>query len=127
MELKSEHEKLSGYFNMDNGTGKIRGIYLQGNEGVRPIFEAYMKPFEYLGATTISTRNTGGTDHLSFNWAGLPGFQFIQDSIHYSTRTHHSNMDDYDHLIPEDMIQAATIEAAFIYQAAMRDERIPRK
>ncbi len=126
MELKSEHEKLSGYFNLDNGTGKIRGIYLQGNEGVRPIFEAYMKPFEYLGATTVSTRNTGGTDHLSFNWAGLPGFQFIQDSIEYGTRTHHTNMDVSEYVVEGDLKQASVVIATFVYHTAMRDEKLPR-
>lgn len=126
MELKSEHEKLSGYFNLDNGTGKIRGIYLQGNEGVRPIFEAYMKPFEYLGATTLSARNTGGTDHLSFNWAGLPGFQFIQDPIEYGTRTHHTNMDVSEYVVEGDMKQASVVIATFVYHTAMRDEKLPR-
>lgn len=126
MELKGEHEKLSGYFNMDNGTGKIRGIYLQGNEGVRPVFEAYLKPFHYLGATTVSTSNTGGTDHLSFNWAGLPGFQFIQDPIEYGTRTHHTNVDVSEYVIEDDLKQAAVVIATFVYHTAMRDEKLPR-
>src|SRR5205085_4205221 len=93
MELKPAHAKLSGYFNLDNGTGAIRGVYLQGNEAVAPIFSAWMEPFKNLGMTTVSIRNTGGTDHVSFDTAGVPGFQFIQDEIEYDARTHHSNMD----------------------------------
>ena len=126
MALKDEHEKLSAYFNMDNGTGKIRGIYLQGNEAVRPIFEAYLKPFHYLGATTITTRNTTGTDHLPFDWVGLPGFQFIQDPIEYGTRTHHTNMDVSEYVIEDDLKQAAVIIATFVYHTAMRDGKFPR-
>ncbi len=93
IELKPAAEKFSVYFNMDNGTGKYRGVYLQGNEAVRPIFRAWMKPFEKMGASTLTLRNTSGTDHLSFDAIGLPGFQFIQDPIEYSTRTHHTSMD----------------------------------
>ncbi len=125
--LKPAHEKFSVYFNLDNGGGKIRGIYLQGNEAVAPIFRAWLAPFHDLGAATLSLRNTGGTDHLSFDAVGLPGFQFIQDHLAYGTRTHHSNMDVFDHVIEEDLRQAATIIAAFAYHAAERDERIPRK
>ena len=127
MQLLPEHEKLSGYFNIDNGTGKIRGIYLQGNEACRPIFTQWLAPFADLGATTVTISNTGGTDHQSFDGVGLPGFQFIQDPIEYDTRTHHSNMDVYDHLLPDDLKQIATIVAAFAYQAAQRDEKLPRK
>lgn len=127
MQLLPEHEKLSGYFNIDNGTGKIRGIYLQGNEACRPIFTQWLAPFADLGATTVTISNTGGTDHQSFDAVGLPGFQFIQDPIEYDTRTHHSNMDVYDHLLPDDLKQIATIVAAFAYQAAQRDEKLPRK
>lgn len=127
MKFTDQHEKFSVYFNMDNGTGKYRGVYLQGNEAARAIFEAWLKPFHDLGATTITSSNTGGTDHLSFDAIGLPGFQFIQDPIEYSTRTHHTNVDNYDHLIADDLKQAATITAAFIYNAAMRDEKMPRK
>ena len=122
-----EHANFSGYFNIDNGTGRIRGVYLQGNANVGPVFQAWLDSLGFPEAQTITINNTGGTDHQSFDRQGLPGFQFVQDRIHYSTRTHHSNMDDYDHIIPEDMIQAATIEAAFVYQAAMRDEKLPRK
>ncbi|MBO0860784.1 MAG: M20/M25/M40 family metallo-hydrolase [Chloracidobacterium sp.] len=125
--LKPEHEKFSAYFNLDNGTGKIRGVYLQGNEAVRPIFRAWLEPFRDLGASTLTSRNTGGTDHLSFDAVGLPGFQFIQDEVEYSSRTHHSNMDVYDRIQADDMKQAAVIIASFVYNAAMRDEKLPRK
>lgn len=125
--LKPAHEKFSAYFNLDNGTGKIRGVYMQGNEAVRPIFRVWLEPFRDLGAVTLTSRNTGGTDHLSFDAAGLPGFQFIQDEIEYDTRTHHSNMDVYDRIQAEDMKQASVIIAGFIYNAAMRDEKLPRK
>ena len=133
---KAEYEKLSGYFNLDNGTGKIRGVYLQGNEGVRPLFRQWLMPFRdrpddknapVWAATTLSISNTGGTDHLSFDAIGLPGFQFIQDEIEYDTRTHHSNQDVFDRIQAADMKQAATIMAAFVYNAAMRDEKLPRK
>ena len=124
---KPAYEKFSGYFNLDNGTGRIRGVYLQGNEGVRPIFRQWLQPFGDLGAQTLSIANTGGTDHLAFDGIGLPGFQFIQDQIEYSTRTHHSTQDVYDRILPDDMKQAATIMAAFVYQTAMRDEKLPRK
>jgi carboxypeptidase Q len=125
--VKPEQAKVSAYFNVDNGSGKIRGIYLQENEAVAPIFEAWMKPFHDLGMTTLTMRNTGGTDHVSFNSVGIPGFQFIQDPLEYETRTHHSNMDVYDRLQPEDLKQAAVIVAGFVYDAAMRDQMLPRK
>jgi len=124
---KPDYEKLSAYFNLDNGTGKIRGVYLQGNESVRPLFRQWLAPFRDMGATTLSISNTGGTDHLSFDAIGLPGFQFIQDEIEYDTRTHHSNQDVFDRIQADDMKQAATIMAAFVYQTAMRDEKLPRK
>ena len=127
MKLLAEHGKLSVYFNVDNGSGKIRGIYLQQNEAARSIFQQWFTPFNDLGAKTVTISNTGGTDHLSFDAVGLPGFQFIQDPLEYDTRNHHSNMDVYDHLQEEDLKQAATIVAAFVYDAAMRDEKIPRK
>ena len=127
MQLLPAHEKLSTYFNLDNGTGKIRGIYLQGNEAVRDIFASWLQPFNDSGAKTITISNTGGTDHLSFDAVGLPGFQFIQDEIEYDTRTHHSNMDSYDHLIEADLKHSAAVVAAFIYNAAQRDEKLPRK
>ena len=125
--LKPEYDKFSSYFNIDNGTGKVRGIYLQGNDKVRDIFAQWLQPFNDLGATTITISNTGGTDHQSFDRVGLPGFQFIQDPIEYDTRTHHTNMDTYDHLIADDLKQIATIVCSFVYDAAMRDEKLPRK
>lgn len=124
---KPEYEKFSAYFNLDNGTGKIRGVYLQGNEAVRPLFRQWLAPFREMGAATLSISNTGGTDHLSFDAIGLPGFQFIQDEIEYDSRTHHSNQDVFDRIQADDMKEAATIMAAFIYSAAMRDEKLPRK
>jgi hypothetical protein len=124
---KPNYDKLSAYFNLDNGTGRIRGVYLQGNEGVRPIFRQWLQSFRDLGASTLSISNTGGTDHLSFDGIGLPGFQFIQDEIEYDTRTHHSNQDVFDRIQADDMKQAATIMAAFVYQTAMRDQTLPRK
>lgn len=127
MELKPEHAKLAAYFNLDNGSGKIRGIYLQENDMVRPIFEQWLRPFEDLGAETIAIRNTGGTDHQSFDEVGLPGFQFIQDPLDYDTRTHHSNIDVYDHLEISDLMQAAAIFASFVYHAANREEMLPRE
>ncbi|HZS10268.1 MAG TPA: M20/M25/M40 family metallo-hydrolase [Blastocatellia bacterium] len=125
--LKPEHAKLAAYFNLDNGTGKIRGVYLQGNDAVRPIFRAWLAPFKEMGASTLTISNTGGTDHLSFDAVGLPGFQFIQDEVEYDTRTHHSNMDVYDRIQADDMKQASVIIASFVYNAAMRDEKLPRK
>src|SRR5437016_7505593 len=122
-----EYEKFSGYFNLDNGTGKIRGVYLQGNEAVRPIFRDWLMAFRDMGASTITISNTGGTDHQSFDGIGVPGFQFIQDEIEYDTRTHHSNQDVFDRVQADDMKQAATIMAAFVYNTAMRDEKLPRK
>ncbi|MEO8371970.1 MAG: M20/M25/M40 family metallo-hydrolase [Candidatus Solibacter sp.] len=127
MKPTSEHEKLAGYWNIDNGTGKIRGIYLQGNEMVRPIFEKWLEPFKDLGANTITIRNTGGTDHQAFDGVGLPGFQFIQDTMDYNTRTHHSNMDTYDRIQASDMLQMTTIEASMVYLTAVRPEKLPRK
>lgn len=127
MKLKPAHEKFNVYFNLDNGTGRINGIYLQENEGARDIMKKWLTPFEDLGATTITAENTGGTDHLSFDGVGLPGFQFIQDEVEYNSRTHHSNMDSYDHLVEEDLKQAATVVAGLIYQAAMSDQKVPRK
>jgi carboxypeptidase Q len=125
--LKAEHEKFSGYFNIDNGGGALRGVYLQGNDMMRPIFQSWLEPFRDYGATTITIRNTGGTDHQSFDAVGLPGFQFIQDPLDYGTRTHHTNMDVYDRLVPADMMQASAIVAAIAYHAATRDELLPRK
>jgi carboxypeptidase Q len=127
MKLMPEQQNISAYYNLDNGTGKIRGIYLQGNEAVRPLFTNWLQPFIGDGASTVTINNTGGTDHLAFDAVGVPGFQFIQDPIEYDTRTHHTNMDTYDHLVPEDLKQASVIVASFVYNTAMRDEKIPRK
>jgi hypothetical protein len=125
--LKPEAEKFCVYFNNDNGTGEVRGIYLQGQESLRSLFRSWLAPFGSMGASTITARNTGGTDHLSFTEIGLPGYQFIQDEIEYDTRTHHSNMDVYERVQEGDLKQAATIMAAFAYNAAMRDEKFPRR
>ncbi|HWZ17120.1 MAG TPA: M20/M25/M40 family metallo-hydrolase [Mucilaginibacter sp.] len=127
MELKPEQSRLSAYYNLDNGTGKIRGIYLQGDSAAAPIFKAWLEPFKDLGANTLTIRNTGSTDHVSFDAVGIPGFQFIQDGLDYGTRTHHSNQDTYDKLSEDDLKQAATIVASFVYNTAQRDEMIPRK
>ena len=124
---KAEWDKVSAYYNLDNGTGKIRGIYLQGNEAVGPIFADWLKPFKDLGASTVTIRNTGSTDHVSFDAVGVPGFQFIQDVIEYDTRTHHSNQDLFDHVQGDDLKQASVIMASFLYNTAMRDEMLPRK
>lgn len=121
------HEKFSCYFNIDNGTGKVRGIYAQGNTAAAAYFKEWLAPFSALGATTVTLGNTGSTDHISFDAAGLPGFQFIQDPIEYSTRTHHTTMDSYDHLIEDDLKQISTIVAAFVYQAATMEGKMPRK
>ena len=126
MVLKPEHAKLSAYFNLDNGTGKIRGVCLQGNENVRPIFDAWLRPFRALGASTLAIQKVGGTDHLDFSHVGLPAFQFIQDPIDYETRTHHTNMDTVEAVLESDLQQAAVVVASFVYHAAMRDERLPR-
>jgi carboxypeptidase Q len=127
MRLKPEHAKLSAYFNMDNGSGAIRGVYLQGNESVRPVFSAWMEPLKSLGMTLLTIRGTGGTDHLSFDRVGLPGFQFVQDRLEYDTVSHHTNMDVYERVQVEDMMKNAVILASFAYQAANRDDLLPRK
>jgi len=127
MRVTSQHGKLSGYFNLDNGSGKIRGVYLQGHEAMRPIFESWLAPFRDMGVTTVSIRNTGGTDHLSFAAVGLPGFQFIQDPLDYGTITHHSDMDTWDHAVPEDLMQASAVIATVVYQTATRKEMLPRR
>jgi carboxypeptidase Q len=127
MALKPEHATLAAYFNLDNGSGRIRGVNLQGNEAVRPIFEAWLRPFNYLGATTLTTLNTGGTDHMAFDAVGLPGFQFIQDPLNYDSKVHHTNFDVYEEALPDDLKQASAIMASFVYHAAMRDGMLPRK
>jgi hypothetical protein len=124
---KPEYEKLSAYYNLDNGTGRIRGVYMQGNEAVRPLFRRWLAPFADMGAQTLTLANTGSTDHVSFDDIGLPGFQFIQDTIDYGTRTHHSTQDTFERIQEDDMKQAATIMAAFVYQTAMLDQKLPRK
>lgn len=123
----AEYDKLSSYFNIDNGTGKIRGVYMQGNDKVRSIFRTWLAPFKEMGANTLTLSNTGGTDHLAFDAIGLPGFQFIQDAVEYDTRTHHSNMDVFDRIQADDMKQMSIILAMFVYQSAMMDEKMPRK
>lgn len=120
-------EKISAYYNLDNGTGQIRGVFTQGNAAVMPLFRAWLEPFKDLEATTLTLSNTGGTDHLSFDRLNIPGFQFIQDPVAYSTRTHHSNMDNFDHLVASDLQQAATIIASFVWNTAQRTEKLPRK
>ena len=127
MKLTPDQAKVSAYYNLDNGTGRIRGIYLQGNQDARALFTGWLQPFADMGASTVTINNTGGTDHLSFDAVGIPGFQFIQDPIEYDTRTHHTNMDTYDHLVPEDLKQAATIVAAFVFNTAQQQEMVPRK
>jgi Zn-dependent M28 family amino/carboxypeptidase len=121
-----EAAKVSAYFNLDNGSGRIRGVHLQGNERVRPVFEAWLAPFADLGASTLTIKNTGGTDHMPFAAVGIPGFQFIQDPLDYESRRHHTNLDVYEAASPEDLRQAAVIMASFVYHAAMRDEMVPR-
>ena len=127
IQTKPEWKTLDAYYNVDNGSGKARGVYLQGNAAVEPIFRQWIAPLKDLGVTTITMRNTGGTDHLSFDAVGLPGFQFIQDPLDYESRSHHSNMDTYERLQSGDLAQLATVEAIFVYNTAMRDEMIPRK
>jgi carboxypeptidase Q len=125
--LKPEHDKLSVYFNLDHGTGVIRGVYTEGNAAVRPIFKAWMEPLSDLGISMTTARGTGDTDHVSFDEVGLPAFQFVQDPIEYFTLSHHSNMDVYDRVLPEDVKRNAVIVASFAYQAANRDDLLPRK
>lgn len=124
---KPEHAQIAGYFNLDNGTGKIRGVYLQGNEACAPIFRSWLRPFHEHGASTLTLDDTGGTDHLAFHGVGVPGFQFIQDPVSYDTRTHHSNMDVWDHAVADDLKQAAVVMATFVWQTAQRDARLPRQ
>jgi len=125
--LRPEHRQLDAYFNVDNGSGRIRGIYAQGNAAAKPIFEAWLAPLADLGADTVTLRHTGATDHVSFDRVGLPGFQFIQDGLDYESRTHHTNLDVYDRARAKDLEQAAVVLAAFLYDAAMRPEPLPRK
>jgi carboxypeptidase Q len=125
--FKPEHANLSAYFNLDNGAGKIRGIYAQENSAVVPLFENWIAPLKDLGVTTVTQRSTGSTDHVPFDDVGLPGFQFIQDPLYYNARTHHSNMDGREQVTREDLMQSSVVLAWFVYNAAMRDEMLPRK
>lgn len=127
IKLTPAGEKFSVYFNMDNGTGKYRGVYMQGNQNAQPVFRSWMKPFEKMGMNTLTLQNTSGTDHLSYDGIGLPGFQFIQDPIEYFTRTHHTSMDVYDKAIEADLKHNAVVTAAFAWLAANRDEKFPKK
>ena len=127
LQKKRDYDRFAAYFNMDNGSGRFRGIHAQENLAVMPIFKAWLEPFHDVGATTVVTRNTGSTDHVSFDRVGLPGFQFIQDRLDYFSNVHHSHLDTWDHAEPEDLKQAAAIVASFVYHAAMREERLPRK
>jgi hypothetical protein len=125
--LKPEQEKVSAYYNMDNGSGRFRGVYMQSNEGVRPIFRAWLQAFGDPDAQTLTIRDTGGTDHLSFDAAGIPGFQFLQDPLAYFAKTWHTHLDVYDHLDPDDLQQAAAMMAVFAHHTAEREELLPRK
>ena len=125
--VKPEQKLVSAYYNIDNGSGKLRGVYLQQNAAIQPIFAQWIEPIKDLGVTTLTMRDTGGTDHLSFDAVGIPGFQFIQDPLDYHTRTAHTNMDVYERLQPDDLKQAAVVEAIFVYNTAMRDQMLPRK
>ena len=126
-DVKPAYDDFSAYFNLDNGTGRVHGVWLQGNLAVKPIFEQWMTMLDDLGMDTLGPRSVGGTDHGSFDAVGLPGFQFMQDRLEYNSRTHHSNMDFYDRVQAEDVIQQAVVAAVFTYNAAMRDEKLPRK
>lgn len=127
MDLLPGHEQVSAYYNLDNGAGRIRGVWLQGNEAAAPLFQAWMRGLADLGVTTIGRRSTRGTDHVSFDAVGLPAFQFLQDRLEYNSRTHHSNMDVYDRVQRDDLLQMAVVAATFAYRTAMLDERLPRK
>jgi carboxypeptidase Q len=127
MTLKPEHAKVTAVFNSDNGSGRVRGVWMQGNLAVHPIFEQWIAPLKDLGVSMLGPRSVTSTDHLSFDNAGIPAFQFLVDRLEYNSRTHHSNMDTFDRVQRDDMIQQATVIAVFAYNAAMRDERLPRK
>ncbi len=127
IETLKGHDTISAYFNTDYGTGRFRGVYAQENAGVVPIFKAWLEPFADLGADNVTMETAGGTDHLAFDSVGIPAFQFIQDGMDYMGRTHHTNVDTYDHLDPEDLKQSAVILASFLWHAANRVEMMPRK
>jgi Zn-dependent M28 family amino/carboxypeptidase len=127
-EFKPDYEKFDAYFNFDYGTGRIRGIFLQGNEAARPVFRPLLLPFKDLGASTLSIAGVGSTDHMSFDEIGLPGFQWIRDYMEGdNTRAPHTNMDTYDHILGDDLKQSAAVAAFVIYGLAMSEERVPRK
>jgi carboxypeptidase Q len=127
LRLEAEHPRLSAYFNLDNGGGRIRGIYTQGNVAVAPIFRAWLEPLADLGASTVTNESTGSTDHVPFDRVGVPAFQFVQDPLDYATRTHHTDLDTYERLRREDLVQASIVMAAFLWDAAQRDAMLPRK
>jgi hypothetical protein len=127
MKLLPEQSKVSAYYNVDNGTGKVRGIYLQNNDAAGPIFKEWFTAIGDSTALTVAHANTGSTDHFTLDGVGIPAFQFIQDPIEYLNRTHHTNMDVYDHLSIPDLQQAATMMAIFVFNTAQRDQQIPRK
>jgi Zn-dependent M28 family amino/carboxypeptidase len=127
LNLQPAQKLVTAYFNLDNGSGRIRGVYLQGNSAIEPIFAQWMQPLKALGVTTLAHENENGTDHLSFDAVGIPGFEFVQDPLDYHTRRHHSSMDVFEGLVPGDLQQAAVVEAIFVYNAAMRDQMLPRK
>jgi carboxypeptidase Q len=127
MQRTAQYPKLSGYFNLDNGSGRIRGVYLQGHEAMRPVFERWFAPFRDLGVTTVTIRNVSGTDHQSFTRVGLPGFQFIQDPLDYYPVTHHTNVDTYEHAVPADLMQASAVIASVVHEAANYPDRLPRR
>ena len=126
-EVKPEQAKFDIYLNLDNGSGKIRGVYLEENDAIRPVFQTMLAPFHDLGVATLSEKRTGGTDHMSFDAAGLPGLQFIQDPLDYESLTHHSDLDTYSQPIPEDLMQASAVIASLVYDFANRKELAPRK
>ena len=126
MQLKPAHQKISAYFNIDNGTGAIRGVYMQANSKARPLFASMLAPLSDLGASTTTIKNVGSTDHMPFTSVGIPAFTFIQDPIDYDTRTHHTDKDDASFLMPEDLKQAAVVVATVLYQVANLPDLVPR-
>ena len=127
LQRTSDYGKISAYFNLDNGSGKIRGIYAQENLAIAPIFEDWLKPWNDVGATIVTQRNTGSTDHISFDSVGIPGFQFVQDQLDYFSHVHHTHLDVQDHASADDLKQASAIVASFVYNTAMRSDKLPRK
>jgi len=127
MTLKPEHEKVSAYYNVDNGSGRIRGVWMQGNLAATTVFQEWIDPLRDLGVTTLAGRSVSGSDYVSFDAAGIPAFQFIQDRLEYNSRTHHSNMDYLDRVQRDDMLQMSVVVASFAYNTAMRDQKLPRK